>query len=211
MAKVAVTRAPFYETLSTPDVFFTTDTAECQTVGGSRFFRSLEIKDYSPETATGLLDALLYAESEYVLTQSFTCMARDEAQKHIRLAEKRLNSADDDAISQREELIVLRDLLQSGHVSCGKYHFSLLVSSDSPEQVVKDANALAQPFADLGIMTTLSTLSLPAAYLAQLPGMYTLRPVWWPSAARTLPTWRACTTFIPTSGAAIPGVTPSPF
>lgn len=174
--KVAVTRAPFYETLSTPDVFFTTDTAECQTVGGSRFFRSLEIKDYSPETATGLLDALLYAESEYVLTQSFTCMARDEAQKHIRLAEKRLTSADDDAISQREELIVLRDLLQSGHVSCGKYHFSLLVSSDSPEQVVKDTNALAQPFADLGIMTTLSTLSLPAAYLAQLPGIYTLRP-----------------------------------
>lgn len=29
---VAVTRSPFYDTLSTPDVFFTTDTAECQTV-----------------------------------------------------------------------------------------------------------------------------------------------------------------------------------
>ncbi|MCI4204852.1 VirB3 family type IV secretion system protein [Dickeya dianthicola] len=97
---VAVTRSPFYLTLSTPDVFFTTDTAECQTVGGSRFFRSLEIKDYSPETATGLLDALLYAESEYVLTQSFTCMARDEAQHHIRLAEKRLNATDDDALMQ---------------------------------------------------------------------------------------------------------------
>lgn len=174
--RVAVTRTPFYETLSTPDVFFTTDTAECQTVSGSRFFRSLEIKDYAPETHTGLLDALLYAESEYVLTQSFTCMARDEAQKHIRLAEKRLNSADDDALSQREELIVLRDLLQSGHVSCGKYHFSLLVSSDSADQVVRETNALAQPFADLGIMTTLSTLSLPAVYLAQLPGVYTLRP-----------------------------------
>ncbi|GKW34545.1 ATPase [Pectobacterium carotovorum subsp. carotovorum] len=173
---VAVTRTPFYHTLSTPDVFFTTDTAECQTVGSSRFFRSLEIKDYSPETYTGLLDALLYAESEYVLTQSFTCMARDEAQNHIRLAEKRLNSTDDDAISQREELIVLRDLLQSGHVSCGKYHFSLLVSSTSADQVVKETNALAQPFNDLGIMTSLSTLSLPAAYLAQLPGVYTLRP-----------------------------------
>ncbi|MCI4235150.1 VirB3 family type IV secretion system protein [Dickeya dianthicola] len=97
---VAVTRSPFYLTLSTPDVFFTTDTAECQTVGGSRFFRSLEMKDYSPETATGLLDALLYAESEYVLTQSFTCMARDEAQHHIRLAEKRLNATDDDALMQ---------------------------------------------------------------------------------------------------------------
>ena len=174
--RVAVTRSPFYETLSTPDAFFSTDTAECQTVSGSRFFRSLEIKDYSPETYTGLLDALLYAKSEYVLTQSFTCMARDEAQNHIRLAEKRLNSADDDALSQREELIVLRDLLQSGHVSCGKFHFSLLVSSDSSDQVVKDTNALAQPFADLGIMTALSTLSLAATWLAQLPGVYTLRP-----------------------------------
>lgn len=36
--KVAVTPAAFYETLSTPDVFFTTDTAECQTVGGPAFF-----------------------------------------------------------------------------------------------------------------------------------------------------------------------------
>lgn len=173
---VSVTHAPFYATLSTVDLFFTTDTAECQTVDGSRFFRSLEIKDHSPETYTGLLDALLYAESEYVLTQSFTCMARDEAQNYIRLAEKRLNSTADDAISQREELIVLRDLLQSGHVSCGKYHFSLIVSSDSAERVVKETNALAQPFNDLGIMTSLSTLSLPAAYLAQLPGVYTLRP-----------------------------------
>ena len=86
----------------------------------------------------------MYAESEYVLTQSFTCMARDEAQNHIRLAEKRLNSTDDDATSQREELIVLRDLLQSGHVSCGKFHFSLLISSDSAGQVVKDTNVLAQ-------------------------------------------------------------------
>ncbi|MCW2474525.1 MULTISPECIES: VirB3 family type IV secretion system protein [unclassified Symbiopectobacterium] len=174
--RVAVTRTPFYDLLGTSDLFFSTDTAECRTLWGSRFFRALEIKDYSPETATGLLDALLYAESEYVLTQSFTCMARDEAQQHIRLAEKRLNATDDDALSQREELIVLRDLLQSGHVSCGKYHFSLLVSADNADQVVKDSNTLAQPFADLGIMTTLSTLSLPAAYLAQLPGVYTLRP-----------------------------------
>jgi len=173
---VLVTRAPFYATLGTADLFFTSDTAECQTVEGSRFFRSLEIKDHSPETYTGLLDALLYAESEYVLTQSFTCMARDEAQNYIRLAEKRLSSSDDDAISQREELIVLRDLLQSGHISCGKYHFSLVVSSNSADRVVKETNALAQPFSDLGIMTSLSTLSLPAAYLAQLPGVYTLRP-----------------------------------
>lgn len=173
---IAITPTPFYHSLSTADLFFTSDTGECQTVKGSRFFRSLEIKDYSPETYTGLLDALLYAESEYVMTQSFTCMARDEAQSYIRLAEKRLHATGDDALTQREELTILRDRLQSGHLSCGKYHFSLIVSSTNVDEIENKANALAQPFHDLGIMTALSTLGLPASYLAQLPGLYSLRP-----------------------------------
>lgn len=174
--KVAVTRTPFYEALSAADLFFTTDTAQCNTSTDKRFFRSLEIKDYAPETSTGMYDALLFSESDYVLTQSYTCMARDEAAGSIKLALKRLKSTEDDAISQQQELYVMLDMLQSGHISAGKYHFSLVVSSDSPEQVIKDTNSLAQPFADLGIMTTLSTESLPAAYLAQLPGVYHLRP-----------------------------------
>lgn len=174
--KIAVTRSPFYDVLGASDLFFSTDTGQCNGIDEPIFFRSLEIKDHAPETYTGLFDALLYADCDYVLTQSFTCMAKDEAKNYIKLTQNRLQSADDDAITQQEDLMVARDLLQSGHISFGKYHFSLIVSSPSEERVIKDTNALAEPLKDLGILVTLSTMSLPAAYLAQLPGIYDLRP-----------------------------------
>ncbi|WP_168403520.1 VirB3 family type IV secretion system protein [Erwinia amylovora] len=173
---VAVTRTPFYDVLCNADLFFSTDTAQSNSLDKKRFFRSLEIKDHAPKTYSGLFDALLYSKCNYVLTQSYTCMAKDEAHDHIKLAEKRMRSTEDDAISQREDLIVARDLLQSGHIGFGKYHFSLIVESDDAEQVVKDTNTLAEPLKDLGILTTLSTLSLPAAFMAQMPGVYGLRP-----------------------------------
>ncbi|MEZ2576340.1 VirB3 family type IV secretion system protein [Buttiauxella ferragutiae] len=174
--KYAVTRTPFYDVMGAVDLFFSTDTGQCNSVDGQSYFRSLEIKDHATETYTGLFDALLYAECDYVMTQSFTCMAKDEAKTHIKLTQNRLKSAEDDAISQQEDLIVARDLLQSGHITFGKYHLSLIVSSPDAEQVVRDTNALADPIKDLGIIMTLSTMSLPAAYLAQLPGVYELRP-----------------------------------
>lgn len=173
---VAVTRTPFYDVLGAADLFFSSDTGQSADLDGHTFFRSLEIKDHAPETYTGLFDALLYADCDYVLTQSFTAMAKDEAKSYINLTLKRLQSAEDDAISQREDLIVALDLLQSGHISFGKYHFSLIVTSADEDQIIKDTNALAEPLKDLGVLMTLSTMSLPAAYLAQTPGVYDLRP-----------------------------------
>lgn len=174
--KIAVTRTPIYDVLGSADLFFSTDTGQCSNIDGNTYFRSLEIKDHAAETYTGLFDALLYADCDYVLTQSYTCMSKEEARNNIKLTANRLKSAEDDAISQQEDLIVARDMLQSGHISFGKYHCSLIVNSADPEQVIRDTNSLAEPIKDLGIITTLSTQSLPAAYLAQLPGVYELRP-----------------------------------
>ena len=174
--KVRVTRTPFYDVLGGADVFFSTDTGQCSHTDGDTFFRGLEVKDYATETCTGLYDTLLYARARYVFTQSYTCMGKDEARGCIKLIEKRMQSAEDDAVSQQVELKVARDLLQSGIISFGKYHQTLLVSADSSEQVIRDTSALADTLKDLGIIMTLSRKSLPAAYLAQLPGVYDLRP-----------------------------------
>jgi type IV secretion system protein VirB4 len=45
-----------------------------------------------------------------------------------------------------------------------------MVSAPGTERLIKDTNSLINAFTDLGITPTLSTLSLPAAYLAQMPG-----------------------------------------
>lgn len=174
--RILVTKTPFYNVLGNAELFFSSDTGQSNCLDKKTFFRSLEIKDHTPDTYSGLFDALLYTKSKYVSTQSYTCMAKDEASSHIKLAIKRLTSTEDDAISQREDLIVALDLLQSGYIGFGKYHFSLIVESDDVEQVVKETNLLAEPLKDLGVLTTLSTRSLPAAFLAQMPCVYGLRP-----------------------------------
>ncbi|MBS0847042.1 VirB4 family type IV secretion/conjugal transfer ATPase [Citrobacter sp. JGM124] len=174
--KTAVTDTPFYQSIGTTDLFFTDDAGQSNNVSGKTFFRGLEVKDYPAESFTGIMDVLLYAPCDYVLTQSFTCMAKDEAQKHIKQTAKRLRSTEDDALSQQDDLFVALDMLQAGHIAFGKYHFSLMVSAPDTKRLIKDTNGLINAFTDLGITPTLSTLSLPAAYLAQLPGVYTLRP-----------------------------------
>ncbi len=174
--KIRITRTPFYELLGSADLFFSGDSGQRNTRQGTEFFRSLEIKDYAPESSTGLFDVLLYVSCTYVMTQSYTCLAKDEAQSLIKRASKRLMSAEDDAVSQQTDLLVACDLLQSGHIAFGNYHFSLMVCAPTLDSLVADTNVIANGLSQSGIVSTLSSLSLAAVYFAQMPGVYTLRP-----------------------------------
>ncbi|STH74872.1 hypothetical protein [Escherichia coli] len=84
---------PYYSLLGNLDIFLSTDTAQ---FSNQRFFRSLEIKGYSRYTGTGLLDVLQYLPVEYVLTQSFTSMSKNEALAAIKDKQKRLKGSGDD-------------------------------------------------------------------------------------------------------------------
>ena len=175
--KIRISNSPLYELIGGGDVFFGPDTGQITIRGKDRFFRSMEIKDFSSkEVVTGMLDVLLYADVEYVMTQSFTTMSKVEALKHIKSMEQKLKSVDDDAVSQREDLEKAKDELTSGDISFGQYHFTLFVYADTVAKLVKDTNALASGFTDIGLIVTLSNLSLAPAFCAQLPGVYHLRP-----------------------------------
>lgn len=175
--KIRISKTPLYEVIGGGDVFFGPDTGQISIRGNERFFRSIEIKDFSGRgVVEGILDTLLYVDVEYVMTQSFTSMTKAEGLKHITSTQKKLRSVDDDAVSQREDLETAKDQLTAGDISFGKYHFTLFVYADTVEKLVKDTNALASGFTDIGLITTLSTLSLAPAFCAQLPGVYHLRP-----------------------------------
>ena len=51
---------------------------------GTHYFRGLDVKEFPEETATGMMDSLLYAPCDYVITQSYTCMSREEARKALK-------------------------------------------------------------------------------------------------------------------------------
>ncbi|STL49328.1 putative Pilx3-4/VirB3-4 protein, putative conjugal transfer protein [Escherichia coli] len=118
----------------------------------------------------------MYLPVEYVVTSSFTAMDKQSAIKALDDQIDKLEMTDDAAKSLLADLKVGLDMVSSGYISFGKSHQTLVVFADSPERLVKDTNIVTSTLEDLGLIVTYSTLSLGAAYFAQLPGNYTLRP-----------------------------------
>lgn len=174
--KVRLTKTPFYEVLGGVDLFLSQDTGQVNTARSKRFFRSIEIKDFCEQTEAGLMDALLYQPVTYVLTTSFSAMGKRETITSIDDKLKHLNSAGDEAESQLVDLKVAKDLVTSGVISFGRFHYSLMIYADTMDELVRDSNAIVTVLEDLGLIVSLSMLSLGAAFLAQLPGVYHLRP-----------------------------------
>ncbi|ECN8914741.1 conjugal transfer protein, partial [Salmonella enterica subsp. enterica serovar Typhimurium] len=157
-------------------LFFGNDAGQITASDHARYFRCIEIKDYFQETDAGILDALMYLPVEYVVTSSFTAMDKQSAIKALDDQIDKLEMTDDAAKSLLADLKVGLDMVSSGYISFGKSHQTLVVFADSPERLVKDTNIVTSTLEDLGLIVTYSTLSLGAAYFAQLPGNYTLRP-----------------------------------
>ena len=174
--KVRKTPTPACDVMGAAALFFSAESGQINHASGTQYFRGLEIKEFSEETATGMMDSLLYAPCDYVITQSYTCMSREEAKKAIKRTRRLLLSSDDDAVSQRLDLDVALDLLTSGKIAYGKHHFSIMVYSPSLESLVADTNEISNALNNIGITPVPAEISLSAAYMAQLPGNYTLRP-----------------------------------
>ncbi|EKB1900716.1 VirB3 family type IV secretion system protein [Escherichia coli] len=174
--KVRVTRTPAYNVMGNVALYFSVESGQINHVNGTQYFRGLEVKEFSEETATGMTDSLLYAPCDYVITQSYTCMSREEAKKAIKRTRRLMMSADDDAVSQRLDLDVALDLLTSGKIAYGKHHLSIMVFSPSLESLIADTNEISNALNNIGITPVPAEISLSAAYMAQLPGNYNLRP-----------------------------------
>ena len=146
------------------------------TTGKKRFARGIEIKDYSTETYAGILDALMYTDIDYVITQSFSSLPKKEAREKLSIQKKQLISSEDDGISQIEELDEALDDLANGVLSFGKYHFSLIVYGDTVKEVKDNTNEILTELSNAGFVGTLADIALPATYFSQFPGNFALRP-----------------------------------
>lgn len=173
---VRVTNTPFYQVLGGADIFFNNDTGQIQRGHQSKFFKSIEIKDFCSETTTGMLDALQYSEADYLISQSFSLLDKTKTLEAIRRTEKQLASTEDDAVSQLEELLLFKDRVVAGQLIGGMYCFTCVVFADSLAELHVQTSKMMAELTDLGFIVTLSTLSLPAAYFSQLPSVLKYRP-----------------------------------
>ncbi len=185
---VPLPRAPLYRALGTTRLLFGNEAIEYRGATHTRLGAMLGIKEYATPSMVGMYDRLLSAPFPFVLTQSFTFLTKAAGQGLLQRQSNRMANAGDFAISQARELRDALDALTSNDFVMGDHHFSLQVLTDISDggngggdgQVIKSLNdrvALARSLlADTGMTVAREDLALEAAFWAQLPGNFPMRP-----------------------------------
>lgn len=184
---VRLPSAPLAHALATTRVFFGSEALEYRQASNTRFGAMLAIKEYSTPTVVGMFNRLLSAPFSFVLSQSFTFLSKPASQALLQRQYNRMANAGDFAVSQAEELKEALDALTSNEFVMGDHHCSAQVMSEVVDGVLEsaarrmqslnDSIALARAWlADTGMTVAREDLALEAAYWAQLPGHFAMRP-----------------------------------
>jgi type IV secretion system protein VirB4 len=186
--RVALPRGPLNQALATTRLFFGTEAIEYRAPDTTRVGAMLGIKEYPSSSVVGMYSRLLSAPFAFLLTQSFTFLTKATGQALLQRQFNRMANAGDFAVSQASELKDALDALTSNEFVMGDHHFSLQVLADVPEvrvdaaagsrlKELNDHVALARSFlADTGMLVAREDLALEAAFWAQLPGNFPVRP-----------------------------------
>ena len=186
--RCALRAGPLNQALATTRLFFGTEAIEYRSPTSTRVGAMLGIKEYPTPTVVGMYNRLLSVPFAFVLTQSFAFLMKAAGQSLLLRQFNRMTNAGDFALSQASELKDALDALTSNEFVMGDHHFSLQVLADVPDRggdaaggsrlkALNDHVALARSLlADTGMLVAREDLALEAAFWAQLPGNFAVRP-----------------------------------
>ena len=189
---------PLDAALATTRLLFGNEAIEYRMPAATRVGAMLGIKEYPTPSVVGMYNRLLSAPFPLVLTQSFTFLSRASGQALLQRQYFRLLNAGDFAVSQAAQLREALDGLTSNDFVMGDHHFSLQVLADLEEprggdeglwrlKSLNDHVALARNLlADTGMTVAREDLALEAAFWAQLPCNFAMRPRKAPITSRNL-------------------------
>jgi type IV secretion system protein VirB4 len=178
---------PVNHAIATSRVLIGTEAIEYRSPAGTRVGAMLGIKEYPTPSVVGMYNRLLSAPFAFVATQSFSFLTKSTGQTVLQRQFNRMANAGDFAVSQAAELKDALDALTSNAFVMGDHHFSLQVLADIVEsdadaasvrlKPLNDAIASARTYlADTGMLVAREDLALEAAFWAQLPGNFPVRP-----------------------------------
>jgi type IV secretion system protein VirB4 len=186
--RVPLPRAPLNLALATTRLLFGTEAIEYRAPAATRVGAMLGIKEYPTPSVVGMYNRLLSAPFTFVLTQSFAFLTKATGQSLLQRQVNRMLNAGDFAVSQAEELNDALDALTSNEFVMGDHHLTLQLLADVTEptaeaagasrlKALNDQIALARSYlADTGMLVAREDLALEAAFWAQLPGNFPVRP-----------------------------------
>ena len=184
--RVPLPCGPLNQALVTSRLLFGNEAVEYRAAVGTRVGAVLGIKEYPTPSVVGMYNRLLAAPFALVLAQSFTFISRAAGQSLLQRQFYRMANAGDFAVSQAAQLKDALDGLAGNAFAIGDHHLSLQVMAEVAEGEPDDARrlkplndqvALARSLlADTGMTVAREDLALEAAFWAQLPGNFAMRP-----------------------------------
>ncbi len=155
-------------------VSFGQDTVELAPAGplARRFVGVVSIKDYPGQTLPGMFDELYRLPFHMHVTQSFAFVERGAALSRMNLALRRMRSADDEALSLRDELVYAKDDVAAGRAMFGEHHTTIAIHAESVSELDAQLSEVIALLADLGIVGVREDIALEPAFWAQFPGNF---------------------------------------
>ncbi|MBV9696014.1 MAG: VirB4 family type IV secretion/conjugal transfer ATPase, partial [Gammaproteobacteria bacterium] len=183
--RIPLAPAPLAGTLCLNRVLIGSEAIEYRTPSRTLAGAMLGIKEYATPSVVGMYNRLLTAPFELVLTQSFAFLSRAAGQGLLQRQHHRMANAGDLAVSQALQLREALDALSSNEFALGDHHLSLQVlveiasEEEDPRRLQPLQEGMAQArslLGDTGLTVAREDLALEAAFWAQLPGNFALRP-----------------------------------
>ena len=143
--------------------------------GNNHFGAILNIKEYAEGTYPGILNGLKYLDFEYVVTQSFSPMGRQDALKILDRTKGMMISSGDKAVSQIIELDQAMDHLSSGNFVLGEYHFTVAVFADSQGQLSANVATTRAELSNAGFVSAKEDIAITASFYSQIPANWRYR------------------------------------
>ncbi len=174
MRPVGVPKSDLGHHIPARRISFGQETVELAPAGAldRRFVAMVSVKDYPGRTLPGMFDELYRLPFEMNVSQSFAFVERREALGRMNLALRRMRSAEDEALSLREELAVAKDEVAAGRAGFGEHHTTIAVQADDLKQLDGYVAEVIALLADLGITAVREDIALEPAFWAQFPGNF---------------------------------------
>ncbi|KQY89360.1 type IV secretion system protein VirB4 [Pelomonas sp. Root1444] len=174
---IPCTAGPLYRILPNARLSFGGDKLELRQGDRRRSAALVDIKEYADAVEPGVLNALLYEDSEFIETQSFSILPRRQAVRALELQRDQLIASDDVVITQIADMDTALNELGDGQFCMGEYHYTLMVfGSDATDAGRRAARVIGAVGESSSLQMAPVDLVADAAWFAQMPGNWKWRP-----------------------------------
>lgn len=139
-----------------------------------RFYDILQYPEAGISVSTN--DAILKGDFEFIETQSYSLLARRDATHELDKQRKQMIAGDEASMAEIESMDEAIESLRDGRIEMGEYHYSLNVLGRSLEEAEGAAKRAEALMTEQDFLLVANVECPDAAWLAQIPGSWALRP-----------------------------------